>query len=142
MAANERLHLVLCRLDGSSQILGTPIQGNSAAVERMKVCQLIDEKGGVQRGRLDTAKHPRVLGGLFTQPGSSGTENDGQRILDVVGNGGENRGTLRAQFALAPCELLRLQLLLTLCRDEQTDRNRNRAEDHLILPLLEGGQSS
>jgi hypothetical protein len=37
MTANERLHLILCSLDGASQVGGAPIQRNSVAVKRMKV---------------------------------------------------------------------------------------------------------
>ena len=50
VAANEHLHLVLRGLHGPPQIRGVPIQRIATAVERMKIGQLIDEGGGLQRG--------------------------------------------------------------------------------------------
>src|SRR6188474_2925391 len=107
----------------------------------MKIGELVHKRGRLQRRGLDALEHARVGASVFANGGARRAEDDGQRVLHVVRNGGENRGSFGAQLSLASRKVLRLELLFTLGGDEQADRNGNRAENNLVFPLFEGRQS-
>ena len=77
-----------------------------------------------------------------TESLSCGADDHGERVSHVMRNGSENRVAFGSKLALANRKPLGLELLFSLCRDEQSDGDRDGAEDQLVPPLIERGQSS
>jgi len=136
--ARQHFHLIDGGLDGCSQIAALQIQLDGIPLDRAKVREHVDQVRRLRGGRVDAAE---VTGDVSLclpagERASRGPDDHCERIAHVVRDGGKDRVPLRAKLALANRQPLGFELLFALRGDEQPDGHGNRAEDHLVPPLV------
>jgi hypothetical protein len=138
MIVCQRFHLVDCGFGGAPKVAAPEIELDLIAIQRVQVGQRIDQMRRLLRGRVDPPEQPphvpvrRAIG----HPATNRSYDDGEWILHVMGDRGEDRIAFGPQLTLAIRQTFGLELLCAFPGDEPANDARDDCENGEILPLF------